>query len=668
MILAAALTLLAKPIVIYVSPSGNDNWTGEYVQRRGSKGPLRTLEAARLRVRKLEDGKRPVDVLILPSSKEEILDKPFVLTPEDSGTVQAPVTYRSVGAPATFSGMQRLAMKRGSDGCWRAALSQVTAVSEVFVDGRRRLPARLPLKGYFTIEAAVPPSPRAEGKGHDRFQYRPGDVRSTWLDDDSAEFVMFHNWIASRLRPGQIDPTSRTVMFKSPTCNPSDWAALRSGDRYLVENVPEGLVPGTWCFDRRERELTYQPLPGEDPTKTKVEIPRLPYCVEFRGEPSKRRFVEHVQVMGLNFRGSRWALDGDGRSFPQAEADLSGAIRLSGTRHCLFAATNVYQCGEYAFDVGESCQDIWIKNSNFEDLGAGGVKIGLMPLVKDPALVTGNVTVDGCTIVGGGRVHPAGIGVWIGSSAHNTVRNNWIEDFTYTGVSVGWSWGYGESGAHHNLIEGNTIKDIGQGVLSDMGGVYLLGVAPGTVVRGNRISNVRSYSYGGWGLYTDEGSTGVLLENNVVFGTKSAGFHQHYGKENVVRNNVFAFGDEHQLMRTRKEDHLSFTFEHNIVLFKRGELLGSNWEQPGFDMRSNLYWREDGASFDFAGKDFAAWQRTGQDQGSLISDPLFADPERGDFRLKAGSPAGRVGFVPVAALAPTKAPWKRYSKLERRWP
>ena len=42
----------------------------------------------------------------------------------------------------------------------------------------------------------------------------------------------------------------------------------------------------------------------------------------------------------------------------------------------------------------------------------------------------------------------------------------------------------------NNLIEWNDIFDIGQGMLSDMGGIYTLGKSSGTVLRNNRISNV----------------------------------------------------------------------------------------------------------------------------------------------------------------------------------
>jgi parallel beta-helix repeat protein len=183
-----------------------------------------------------------------------------------------------------------------------------------------------------------------------------------------------------------------------------------------------------------------------------------------------------------------------------------------------------------------------------------------------------------------------------------------------------------------------------------MGGIYTLGPQPGTVVRNNLFHDVTSYDYGGWGLYTDEGSTGIVLENNVVYRCKSAGFHQHYGRDNVVRNNLLAFNREHSVMRTRAEPHRSFWFTNNVVIADSGTLLGSNWSgtTDNFSSDGNLWFDTrngaEAAKYQFAGKPWSDWQARGQDVKSQIADPLLVDPIHPEKGLRPGSPAFALGF------------------------
>ena len=43
--------------------------------------------------------------------------------------------------------------------------------------------------------------------------------------------------------------------------------------------------------------------------------------------------------------------------------------------------------------------------------------------------------------------------------------------------------------------------------------------------------------------------------------------------------------------------------------------------------------------------DLTGWREIGFGESSIFADPLFEDPEAGDFRLKSDSPAFDVGFV-----------------------
>ena len=74
--------------------------------------------------------------------------------------------------------------------------------------------------------------------------------------------------------------------------------------------------------------------------------------------------------------------------------------------------------------------------------------------------------------------------------------------------------------------------------------MYTLGVQPGTTIINNVCHDVWSFNYGGWGYYTDEGSSNITNTHNLVYDTKCAGYHQHYGVDNLMFNNVV--GDVNQ--------------------------------------------------------------------------------------------------------------------------
>ena len=210
---------------------------------------------------------------------------------------------------------------------------------------------------------------------------------------------------------------------------------------------------------------------------------------------------------------------------------------------------------------------------------------------------------------------------------------------------MGWVWGYSWSPSVDNEVGFNHIHHIGWGELSDMGAVYILGISPGTRIHDNVIHDVWSYDYGGWGLYTDEGSTGVVMENNLVYNTKCGGFHQHYGRDNIIRNNIFAWGVLQQIQYSRPEEHRSFYFEHNIVLMDRGTLLTGAWENGHTDTDWNCYYDMTGKAPEFLGKDFATWRQQ-HDAHSVIADPHFRDPQHYDFTFESLRTARRIGFQP----------------------
>lgn len=637
----------------YVAPNGNDAWSGKLASpnRQRTDGPFATVARAQRAVRELRRRgalNRPVVVMIRRGTY--YLNEPLVFTPEDSGTAQSPTIYTAYpGEKPVFSG--GVALKGWSvtpDGRWQLVISEVANGGwnfiQLWVNGNRRYRPRLPKGGYYTIAEQVPAQP---GRGTNAFKFNRGEIRPDWYQLRDVEVMATQIWTMARLRIANVDPQQNIVTFTGHTAHAEYWSLLNKGNRYFVENVREALSErGEWYLDRPRGVLTYLPYPNERVEQSVVIAPRLEQLLVLRGNVEERRWVQHLVFRGITFAHTNWVTPNGGYNFAQAEAVLPAAISAEGARECVFEDCRVMHTGAWAFEFGRGCKRNRVERCELTDLGAGGVKIGEMVIRENEEEVASHQIVRDNLIAHGGRLHPAATGVWIGQSPYNRIEHNEICDFYYTGVSIGWTWGYTTALAHHNVVAYNHIHHLGQGVLSDMGGIYTLGYQEGSVLQYNLIHDVDSLSYGGWGIYFDEGTTRILAENNVVYRTKTGGFHQHYGKENMVRNNIFAFAREGQIQRTRPEEHLSFTFERNIVYWREGPLLHGNWSDNQYRMESNLYWREGGGEIRFAEFTLEQWRAKGQDTQSLIADPLFAAPDKGDFRLRAGSSASQIGFQP----------------------
>lgn len=142
LVLTSATAATTQPATIYVSPSGNDTWSGKLSAPNHAKtdGPLASLPAAVAAARKLTAPKR----IVLREGKY-CLSETLKLGPEDTGLSLVAFGKEK---PQIIGGRLLSAMKKGNDGKLSIFLQNVKdgqwSFKSLFMDGQRLIRARTP--------------------------------------------------------------------------------------------------------------------------------------------------------------------------------------------------------------------------------------------------------------------------------------------------------------------------------------------------------------------------------------------------------------------------------------------------------------------------------------------------------------------------------------------
>lgn len=640
-IAAIAAMAAAAQSHIYIAPEGNDSNKGT------KRAPLQTLQRALdMAISTTATDTAYIEV----AAGDYFMEKGCRITTANTRPIIVRATSKE---KPRFIGGRKVEWERVNSNRYRSHITEAAeqgyTFEQLYINGRRATLARTPNKGFYRVKEAtevVSDSGKNTRESYATLRIggdkeRLSSLEHVWVGENGQPKVSFyHKWSNSKMHIDVINKEVYTFNIGGKRFPPLN--SITVGTPYFLYDYAHALdTAGEWYMDYASCYLTYIPITGEKPETSETIIPRLNRWVELSG--NKEGFIENISFIGIAFEVSRFSLPRSGYYPTQAAANADAAIVLNYTKNITFTDCEMKHCGAYAIWIKELCHSTKVEGCFIYDMGAGGIKIGIgSHKQKEP--VTSGCIIDNNIIRSCGREIAEGVGIHIMHAADNQITHNDISDLRYSGISMGWKWGYGESPASNNTIAYNHIHHLGWGELSDMGGIYTLSEGTGNSIVGNVIHDIAAADYGGWGIYTDEGSSNILIKDNLVYRCHDGAFHQHYGKENIIENNIFAFGKNYQMQTSRAEVHSSFTFRRNIILQNGGTTATGRWFTADMDIADNIYWSY-GDTLSFCGRSSAEWKQL-REKSALFINPQMNDPLADDFSFKKKRAVRKIGFVP----------------------
>ena len=381
-----------------------------------------------------------------------------------------------------------------------------------------------------------------------------------------AEMVLHEMWCVANLRIKDIKMMgdSAAVTFHQPESHvhfmhpwPSPMVTTDGhNSAFYLTNAKELLdSEGEWYLDAKASKLYYIPRKGEDMKTAEVIVPAVETLLKVEGTPDQP--VKDVTFEGITFSHATWMRPSiSGHAPLQAGMYMTEAYKLRPKMdrpngdHKL---DNQGWVGRPAAAVAINCAEnvsftkctfrhnastgldyhLYIKGGSvdrctFTDIGGNGILAGgFSPegfeahkpydptderIICTGLSITNNLITDvtnedwGCVGIGAGFVKDI------------RICNNEISEVSYTGISMGWGWNQQVCAMSNNLVSGNLIHHYARHMY-DTAGIYTLGSQPHSLIEGNVVRDIYSPGYvhdpeHWFYLYTDEGSSGIIVRNN----------------------------------------------------------------------------------------------------------------------------------------------------------
>ncbi len=652
----------AQSTVFYVSPKGSNSAIGS------KDKPWKTLEYARDRAQKIDDF-----VVIHLLDGEYILDRPLVLNAGDSNlSLQA-----AEGATPVITGGVSISGWRnsGKNGIWTAKVPSGVTGRHLYINDKRAVRART-----------------KDGKGWVRNANRPNPCNSvTCIEENSpnsfkmpedfpklsnvgdVEMVNIMRW---KMYRGKLDRIEDGLAYVDQRywdlAKIGPYAILFNNKNHTVtwlENAIEFLdEEGEWYLDKRKRTIYYKPLKGEDLKNANVVLSNVEKLIDADG-------ASNVSIEGITFKYADWKQastpqgyvsiqsgailkDPDYKSIEDAFeglADIPGNLHFKNSRNVVVKGNTFKNMGGTALNFDTNNQNVNIFGNTFEGISGGAITIGYLQdhhIVSD--LLSQDIVIDNNSIKDVALEYYDTCAIKCTYVKNASIINNTINGASSGGISLGWGWGrydvdnfdFWKDGSdkayNHPSITGgvivahNHITNITR-LLGDTGAIYNLGASPGTRWYANYIENIRLpstpySSHNVHGIYTDNGSRGIEIQDNVVINGREP-YLANGSHDYNVRGSRYYYAEEageypkwveekagvqSEITEIRTRETIEklmpnrLPVSHKFHVVKEGVAVGKHITAIGSAANSK-------ASFATDGKTETYWQGAGK-EGELILD------------------------------------------------
>ena len=680
----------------YVSLDGDDANPG------GIEKPFFTINRAVVAIRDhSERGSRALTVQIREGTY--YLSETVNLGSADSGAKDAPVVFASYpGEQVTLSGGAKLETEWQPyrDGILKCSLPAdfSRVFTQLFVNGKRMIRARYPNfavddhlvhgRGYTdTLEPVA-------DKNEMGFTYDPAKFTDkVWAHPEKAVLHLSHNWGFLQYRLKSVDRDNSSVYlaeggwqinFVGPSGEVgmpdprirSPW--LFTNRRIFIENVFEELdAPGEWYVDEKESTLYFYPPEGLDIKEATVEVPVLETLVNFAG--TQQQPARHIRFSGFRFAHttSTFLDEYEAPSLGDWTIHRGGALFFQGSESCTVSDCFFDATGGNAVFVSDYNRDTCVDGNSFIGIGESAVCVvgsrrkvyGSNLAYPDGVVVKNNYIRD----IGAFGKQVAG--TFISIAKHVAITHNLMHSLPRAGICLNDCWEGGHVIEHNEIFD--TVRETrDHGPFNSWGRegywcegqshhfhnvpaphpLFIRRMPEQTVIRNNFFHGIEGYVTGDYrqAIDMDDGTLNIHVYNNLCM---DIAISIREGENRIVENNIIInpvvpFGC-----------HVLFDNNHDVVknniIVTRGDLFHFNDApptQPYLDVDYNLFFNFEApwgyrplVTVNERGKEgrkytLNEWQSLGYDAHSRYIDPLFVDPNGGDYQVTSDSPALELGF------------------------